>query len=469
MEQAKPENGSNSDKLIEGGSFIRFLGYTYQHRKVLLLVFLVFFVMGILYTFLTPPVYKSTTTFFFPMQSQGSQLLSSIGLGGILGGGGSVNDHAVSILKSREISMKVIERFGLELFGKGFYENSPWEKKLRKLHYYVNIKSEEGIINVVVHSRDPELSAKVANYYRFLYRKYAQKFTLTFSKSYRIHVEKQRKRILESLNSKEKELLSFQKENGIVEPKSEVEALLTYYTNIKGLSVMADVTLEEVKGRLFATSKKLSQRLRQQSDKLSVPSTIDSAAINLIYNRLLSKELELANLLKTHRENNPQVVSTRIEIKSLQKMLRNSIKDYLLEVNTKTNPLLIDIYAESIASKAKQKAVEKVLHSLDKKLEGAPDLTYEYRRLMRDLMVKEKIYALMELEYQKSLGDEARNEADIQVLDKAVPADQKAWPIIRYCLAGTLFFALLAAYCVAGLVDKFAKAKKFLTEGGLSQ
>lgn len=449
---------------VEGDSIVRLFKYVYIHRLVMGIVFTVVFLSGALYTVFSPPYYESTNAFFFPMQNQGSQLLAGLGLGSLLGGMGDLNSYAVSILKSTTFSDSIIKKYGHQLFGERYYKSHHMVQKRKELKKYVNIVFEEGIIKVTVTSRDPQLSADIANYYLKLYSAFVKESTLTFAKRYRKYVEEQRDRIRKELEQDEVALLAFQEKERLIEPTAELEAFLKYYSDIKSIAILSDMGREETWQRFRVMEEKLKEKNKAQKETFIVLESLDTPELNSIYAKLADKELELSRKLKTMTPDNPEIKGIKMDIESIKEMMKKTLSENLKEISSATNPVLIEMYAEALAQKAKSESVNKVLRQLDEQIAKMPDLAFSYKRLERDVLVKEKLYAVMELELQKALGEEIRNEPEIQILDEATPPDFKVRPIIRLYLAIIAVIALFLSFLAAWVYDKWIAVSRAIEE-----
>jgi hypothetical protein len=137
-----------------------------------------------------PAYYESETTFFFPVQGGGGSLLSSMGLGNLFNSG-NMNDYAISILQSRTISEEILSKYGARILGDNFYLKAPMSKKIKELNKYVKIEKEENVIKITVVTKEPQLSADVVNYYVKTYQDFTETASLSFSKKYRLYIQKQ--------------------------------------------------------------------------------------------------------------------------------------------------------------------------------------------------------------------------------------------------------------------------------------
>ncbi len=79
-----------------------------------------------------------------------------------------------------------------------------------------------------------------------------------------------------------------------------------------------------------------------------------------------------------------------------------------------------------------------------------PELALAYGRLLRDLKVQESLYTLLVSQYEQAKLEEARDTPTVQVLDPAIPAEQKSKPKIKLnmMIAGVLalFLGIFLAF-----------------------
>jgi len=80
-----------------------------------------------------------------------------------------------------------------------------------------------------------------------------------------------------------------------------------------------------------------------------------------------------------------------------------------------------------------------------------PSVGTEYMRRLRDVKFNETLYQLISAQYEAARLDEANNASVIQVVDRAVPPDKKAWPkrgLLSICggIAGFLISVFLSFF-----------------------
>ncbi|MCD4786384.1 MAG: hypothetical protein K8T10_21375 [Candidatus Eremiobacteraeota bacterium] len=453
-------NSSRSDKNGKssevGDSFVRWLLYLRRHCVVVAVTFVLFLAAGTFYTFLSPKYYEAKASFFFPLTSPGGGILDSLGLSGLISASGDLSTYAVSILEGNTVSNNVIDKFGSQIFGKDI--KKPRVELLKLLPRYVKIKLEEAkVVEITVETRNPKLSAWVANYYVEEYKRFSKSSNMTLAELHRINMEKQRDKVKKELYGLENKLLAFQNREKVVDPPAELQAMLEYYANIKAMSVVSSVSYSQMNSRLSALRKKFTQQAEKSSSELDYSQLLGNEAISKLYQQLILKEVELAKELQTKTEENPTVMKIQGEINELSGLLKNKVKAHLATVRSDLTPLLIESYAETISQKAKSQALDGVVAELDNRFEEIPDLAYSYRRLNRDVLIKEKLLGYLELEVEKARSEEYKNPNEIQILDEASAPDMYSKPILRWYMLGTVILSFIMALIAAKIADTYQK------------
>lgn len=83
-------------------------------------------------------------------------------------------------------------------------------------------------------------------------------------------------------------------------------------------------------------------------------------------------------------------------------------------------------------------------------LDRAPDIKLQYARLQRESLIHNKLYTLFIQQYEQAKIDEVRDETAFQVLDRAIPPEEKAKPpralIVLMATAAVTFVGVLLAF-----------------------
>jgi capsular exopolysaccharide synthesis family protein len=82
-------------------------------------------------------------------------------------------------------------------------------------------------------------------------------------------------------------------------------------------------------------------------------------------------------------------------------------------------------------------------HQLFPAFDKAPDIKLQYARLQREALIQNKLFTLLVQQYEQAKIEEVRDETAFQILDRAIPPDEKAKPnrkVIVILAAMTSFF-----------------------------
>ncbi|MBF0501855.1 MAG: hypothetical protein HQM09_17085 [Candidatus Riflebacteria bacterium] len=91
-------------------------------------------------------------------------------------------------------------------------------------------------------------------------------------------------------------------------------------------------------------------------------------------------------------------------------------------------PELVKIEAQKLGEEAKLKALGELIGETEKLLEGLPALTLDYSRLMRELKVKEKVFATLTEQNEMAKIAEAEEGSQFEIIDHALAPDRKSGP-----------------------------------------
>jgi len=213
----------------------KFSDYIYVLYKWKRFLFINLVVAGLVTTglvFLIPNEYKATATIMIPPDNQ-------MGLGGLtslLGGKSSIasagsrlfgmsntsEDMLLGILNSRTALVDVINRFNLM----EYYEidDNNMDKVIKAFRNDISTDPNElGMIDFSIINKDPNVSAKMANYLVTLVDSMNIEFSIQRARNNRIFIEKRYLQNVADLKKAEDSLYKFQKKYGIVAVPEQLE------------------------------------------------------------------------------------------------------------------------------------------------------------------------------------------------------------------------------------------------------
>ena len=206
----------------------------YKWKKFLLINLLIIAVLSTLFAFLIPKQYKATATIMIPQENE------MTGLGGLtslLGGKSSIaslgskalglnsntsEDVLLGIINSRTALTEIINKFNLMKYYE--IDDNNMDKVLKAFKNDISSDPNEyGMIDFSVINKDPEVSAKIANYMVQLVDSLNIKLNIERAKNNRIFIEKRYLQNVKDLKSAEDSLYKFQKKYGIVAVPEQLE------------------------------------------------------------------------------------------------------------------------------------------------------------------------------------------------------------------------------------------------------
>jgi tyrosine-protein kinase Etk/Wzc len=239
-------------------------------RKVLIFKTTVAFAfLAIIISFLLPKKYTALTTILPPQQSSSlsSALLSQMGSLGSLAsaaGGGlglkNPNDMYVSMIESRTVEDAMVKRFHLlERYKAKFPSDA---RKAFEAHRDVKAGAKDGLINISIVEKDPNLAAEMANAYVEEFQKLSSTMAITEASQRRLFFQQQLEQAKNQLADAEEDLKRTEQKTGLIELDSQARALIE-----SGASLRAQVAAKEVQiqgMQSFATEQNPELRVAQQ-------------------------------------------------------------------------------------------------------------------------------------------------------------------------------------------------------------
>ncbi len=224
----------------------RFTDYLYilcKWKKFIIINMIIILLLTAGISLLIENKYRAKATVMLPQNNElSSSSITSIlsGASSLLGSkflGGSDNiDRMLGILSSRTVLEKVIKKFNLIDYYD--FENYKNDKTIKALRDDAGFDLDEnGMIEITMIHKDPEISAKIVNYFVNLLDSLNRKFSKKEATDYRIFLEERYYKNLGDLKNAEEEFEKFQKKYGvyvipdqlvfIIKAVGELEAQLT--------------------------------------------------------------------------------------------------------------------------------------------------------------------------------------------------------------------------------------------------
>jgi tyrosine-protein kinase Etk/Wzc len=222
------------------------------------------------------------------------------------------------------------------------------------------------------------------------------------------------------------------------DPKFAAAIANAYVEELRSLSKVLAVTeaaqrRQFFEGQLFSAKKELANAevaLKQEQEKtgvlqLDAQGKVAIEALAALRAKVSAKQVQINAMRNFATESNPELQRARAELDSLQTQLADVSKGGAENDN-------------ALLSKSK-----------------APGIGLDYIRKMRDVKYQETLFELMSKQYEIAKLDEAKDGANIQVLDSAITPERKSKPkrsmIILMALFAGFFLAILASFILEAM------------------
>lgn len=230
--------------------------------------------LAVVITLLMPNYYKAQTTIFVHAKGGGamSSLLSSLPLGGMLGGlgvGGGSAEYLMALLKSRAITDRIIRRFDLAtstlILGDPLPRDLRYDDVLKAVEDMVSItKDKDGLITVAVETKSATFSAEIAE----AYLGFLKELTKGPAREKRVFVETQLEKVKRELQEAELAFKAFQDRHQLVALDEQAKALIENLVKLEAAKVESQIALK-MQDSLLKASGNVPELVKLEAQKVS--------------------------------------------------------------------------------------------------------------------------------------------------------------------------------------------------------
>lgn len=253
----------------------------------------------------------------------------------------------------------------------------------------------------------------------------------------------------QELEKAESALEVYKRTQKMIAPDVQSKAMLDKVISIDKLRAENRVNLMSAQARLSSIERQLA------GEK---PGFIaDNPLIQQYKSKLADLEVELVSTLPKYSDNHPKVISLRAAINDVKAKLQdeaalvvnadaasgNAIHQNLLQGK-------ITAEAEVAATMAQQAAIENIIAASEKEMSTLPAKEQGISRLMREALVAQEIYIMLDKRYEEARINEVMRPSDVKVLDAAIAPEKPIKPRkILNAIIGAflgLFIGILLAF-----------------------
>ncbi len=252
------EAGSGPVQNEGGWDLLELLLVLAKFRKMILSLTLGVALAAAVIAFSLPKTYTGRASILPPQQPQSSaisQLMSGqlgvlAGLAGASLGAKKSSELYVSMLKSRSVADKLINRFKLMQV----YDEKLMAEAREDLEDATRILAgKDGMISIEVDDRDPRRAADLANAYVEELTALSQSLAVTEASRRRLFFENQLKLVRDDLGKAELALKQAQESSGLIQLSGQAEAIIASIAKLKAQIVAKEVEIGAIQS--FATGR----------------------------------------------------------------------------------------------------------------------------------------------------------------------------------------------------------------------
>ena len=432
-----------------------------EHKPAIFCIVGMCTLLALVISFLLPKQYESTTLVqtrpATKMDISGAAgAMAALGLGG-LGGGNVVSPtmNYIELMKSRTVLDPIIDSLNFE-------EERPTAKDFAKK--YLEIKNTKGtnLIEVSARGKTPEeaqqISQTVVDNFLLMQTDMNQQTQSLLMKflDERIHSTK------DEMEKSEDNLAQFSREHKVYSPTDQAKAAIEQMAAYDKEIGKAEVEAASAQASLSAANEKLGE----QKSGSKAYNISDNETVQKIRDEIVSKRVELAGLEQNYTELHPSVQKAQKELEQLRASLNAEVISSVDSGATTLNPTHSELRRErALASvhlavaQASEQALKVQRSKREEELGTFPDDVAEYMRLMREVKIKNEVYANLVKQYEQNRLQAAMESMDIQIIDPAnLPdIDQPAAPHKKLITAiGFLLGVFISVFYGAFLYRKEA-------------
>ena len=433
-----------------------------EHKPVVFCIVGVCTLVALVISFLLPKQYESTTlvqtrTATKMDISGAASAIAALGLGGL--GGGSVASptmNYIELMKSRTVLDPIIDSIDFDT------EKKPTAKEFAKS--MLDIKNTKGtnLIEVTARGKSPEeaqrISQTVVDNFLLMQTDMNQQTQSLLMKFLDERINGTKKEAEETEN----ELAQFSREHKVYSPTDQAKAVIEQMASYDKEIGKAEVEAASAEASLGAANEKLGEQ-KSGSKEYNIS---DNGTVQRLRDQIVSKRVELAGLEQNYTELHPSVQKAQKELEQLRASLNAEVISSVDSGVTTLNPTHSELSKErALASvnfavaEASEQALKAQRSKREEELGTFPDDVAEYMRLMREVQIKNEVYANLVKQYEQNRLQAAMESMDIQIIDPAnLPdIDQPAAPHKKLITAiGFLLGVFISVFYGAFLYRKEA-------------
>ena len=420
------------------GGLREFLTVLFKHKSRIAAVLLLFVLIGLVLSFLLPPVYEARSTVLIKV---GREYISNAEVGSARAllslEQQEVLNSEIQIMSNRELIEKVVTLLKVEtlypnLAKKTTSKISPREAAVLQVEKNLTVLGvkKSNVIEVSFRHGDPQVAAKVVNLLVELFR---EKHLKVFSDPQSTFLEKQLQIYRTKLGLSEESMQSFKQGNQVYSLDEQRSLLLKQRTELDSILKNTDHRIDELREKLRSLR---NQRITSSVKNKSVYTNTEKDKILVDAKaKLLSLQLTEQDLLKRYREDSRRVEDVRNEIQTVKKFLKEQ-EEYISGTMETGGRIYQEVELEIIKTEAdlrsqvaKAAGLRQQLSQLDGQIRTLDLNERKFQELKREMTSNEKYFRNYEDRFEEARISEDMNRNKLANISVIQPADVPAIPV----------------------------------------
>jgi len=442
------------------GGLREFLTVLFKHKSRIAAVFSLFVLIGLVLSFLLPPVYEARSTVLIKV---GREYISNAEVGNTRAllslEQQEVLNSEIQILSNRELIEKVVTLLKVEalypkLAKKTTSKISPREASILQVEKHLTVSGvkKSNVIEVSFQHEDPQVAAKVVNLLVELFR---EKHLKVFSDPQSTFLEKQLQIYRTKLGMSEESMQSFKQGNQVFSLDEQRSLLLKQRTELDSTLKNTDHRIDELREKLRSLS---NQKFTSSVKNKSVYTNTEKDRILVDAKaKLLSLQLTEQDLLKRYREDSRRVEDVRNEIQTVKNFLKEQ-EAYISGTMETGGRIYQEVELEIIKTEADLKSqvakaagLRQQLRQLDGQIRTLDLNDMKFQKLKREMTSNEKYYRTYEDRLEEARISEDMNRSKLANISVIQPAAVPVMPVRPKKLLYMLLSIFIGTFSGMGL------------------
>lgn len=322
-----------------------------------------------------------------------------------------------------------------------------------------NSDEDTGIIRLSMRSTDANNCAKIVNAYAKAFEAISREITDKTNKETLAYIKEQLDNAERALEDKEKNLYTFNVENGVVLLNEEIERKNKTISDLEQERVSKMLEANQLEARLNS----IRELFRDKSLKIMQNAEAfvnDTEEIVALRGNLNELQVKRASMLVKYKPTHPVVKTIDSEIAQYEKQLEKYISDtvnHRIVTPSEYNDdrkLITDLETQLLVTRSKITNIDYIVNKMKQEQLSYPKLQYEYTRLLREKDIAEKLFLLLYEQHQQAQIEEVQRDVKVRVFERAAVPRQPVSPNRPKNLAVAAMLGLMIGIAIAFLLEE---------------